>query len=167
MKDATNDEPKDTMNEEQITGELPAHAAQAERMKFPFEDSKIAQYLTRQIDALKHEKSQRQIAMECGYAKPNIISMFKRGETKIPLDKVPVLAKALHVDPAHLLRLGMGQYWPDVGHAVEEVFGHIATANEEEILLKRWREKTQNRDPKSTPEIEAAVDEMLEKIRVR
>ncbi|MGZ9053126.1 MAG: helix-turn-helix domain-containing protein [Rhodoplanes sp.] len=65
--------------------------------------------MNKQITAISGVKSQREIAAELGYERPNIISMMKRGETKLPLDKVPALAKALHVDPAHLFRLALEQ----------------------------------------------------------
>jgi hypothetical protein len=29
----------------------------------------------------------------------------------VPLDKIPLLAKALGVDPAHMFRLALEQYW--------------------------------------------------------
>src|SRR5579871_5258209 len=75
--------------------------------------SRISEYLTKQIDAIAPYKNQRQIAHELGYAKPNIISMFKTGDTKVPIDKIPALARALNVDPAFLFRLAMEQFWPD------------------------------------------------------
>jgi transcriptional regulator with XRE-family HTH domain len=123
----------------------------------PFAGTMVAKYLDKQIDALKGVKTQREIALEAGYDKPNIISMFKRGEAKVPLDKIPALAKALHVDPTHLFRLALQQYWPNLGEAIETVFGRIATPNEEEILLKPWRAATGNLDPKQTVETMAAM----------
>lgn len=52
----------------------------------PYSETSMARYLTKQIDALSGIKNQREIAAEIGYDKPNMISMFKRGETKVPLD---------------------------------------------------------------------------------
>ena len=51
------------------------------------------------------DKTQREIAAECGFDKPNIITMFKNGSTKVPLNRIGALAKALDADPAHMLRL--------------------------------------------------------------
>ena len=70
----------------------------------PFADSAIAKYIDKKIDELKGVKTQREIAAEIDYDKPNMISMFKRGEARVPLDKIPLLAKALGVDPAHMFR---------------------------------------------------------------
>lgn len=128
----------------------------------PFANSAIAKFLDKQIDSLKGVKTQREIADEIGYDKPNMISMFKRGETKVPLDKIPQLAKALGVDAGHLFRLALEQYWPDQAKLILGIFGRTATENEETILLKKWRAASQDLDPASSARIEAAVDNMLE-----
>jgi transcriptional regulator with XRE-family HTH domain len=132
----------------------------------PFASSSIAKYVDKQIDALKGVKTQREIAAEIGYDKPNMISMFKRGEVKVPFEKIPALAKALHVDPAHLFRLALEQYWPGLGVTIDAIFGRIATANEEEILLKKWRAATDNSDPTISPAIERVVDRMIADVKI-
>ena len=87
----------------------------------PFANSAIAKYLDRHIDTLKGVKTQREIAAEIGYEKPNMISMFKRGEVRVPLDKIPLLAKAIDADPAHLFRLALEQYWPGLGETIRGI----------------------------------------------
>src|ERR1700733_11682805 len=130
----------------------------------PFADSAIAKYIDKKIDELKGVKTQREIATEIGYDKPHLISMFKRGEARVPLDKIPLLAKALGVDPAHLFRLALEQYWPDRGEIITKLFGRLASENEEEILLKHWRAATRNTDPETTVRIELAVSKMNESL---
>lgn len=124
-----------------------AHETVRPILKFPHEDSAIAVYLTKQIEALSGVKSQREIAYEVGYEKPNIISMLKRGETKVPLDKVPALAKALHVDPAHLFRLALEQHSPQLAKIYQQIVGYTVTENEFE-LIDKIRQLTKNTDPK-------------------
>jgi transcriptional regulator with XRE-family HTH domain len=130
----------------------------------PFAESSVARYLDKQIEALKGTKTQREIAAEIGYEKANMISMFKRGEVRVPLDKIPLLAKALHVDPGHLFRLALEQYWPSLGETIVSVFGRTVTANEEEILIKPWREATKKQDPGSNHQIKEAVERMLKEV---
>ena len=130
----------------------------------PFAGSLIANYLEKQIEALKGVKSQREIAGEIGYESPNLISMFKRGEARVPLDKIPLLAKALYVDPGHLFRLALQQYWPGKGDVIAAIFGNLATENEKAILLTKWRSATGNMDPPSDARIEGAVDRMIEEV---
>jgi hypothetical protein len=91
--------------------------------------------------------------------------MFKRGETKVPLDKIPAFAKALGVDAAHMFRLGMEQYWPESRATIEEAFGRgMATRNEADALLAKWRAATGNMDPEPTAKINQAVDKMLSEL---
>jgi predicted XRE-type DNA-binding protein len=125
----------------------PATAARV----LPHANTKMAQYLTKQIDALKGEVSQREIAAALGYERPNIISMFKTGESKVPFDKIPDLAKVLRVDVGHLMRLGLEQYWPDKMRVINEVFSRIVTAHEME-LVEIFRKATGDADPKLTEE---------------
>ena len=129
-------------------------SVQETRPGMPFAGTTVAKYIDRQIDALKGVKTQREIAAEIGYDKPNMISMFKRGEVKVPLDKVPALAKALHVDPAHLFRLALEQYWPDLGATIERIFGLTVTEKEFEFLIKPWRAATDNTDISPTSRFE-------------
>lgn len=92
------------------------------------------------------DKTQREIAAECGFEKPNIITMFKTGATKVPLNRIGPLAKAIGVDPAHLLRLVMNEYMPETWEAVENVFqSTVLTANELE-LLREYRRVTGDND---------------------
>jgi transcriptional regulator with XRE-family HTH domain len=126
----------------------------ASKAGMPYADAPIAEYLTKQIDVQASlGKNQRQIAAEIGYEKPNMISMFKRGEAKVPLDKIPALARALNVDPALLFRLAIQQYWPELLKSVAEIFGTVLTKNEVEII-KHIRAVTKGSDPDLTTDLE-------------
>ena len=132
------------------------------RAGMPFANSPITKFIYKRIDELKGVKTQRQIAAEIGYGAANMISMIKRGEMKVPLEKIPALAKALDVDPAHLFRLALEQYWPDLGSMISEIFGALATSNEEAIFLTKWRAATENMDPAPNARIDAAIGRMLD-----
>ena len=126
------------------------------RPGMPFAESRIALFLSKRIDQLAARKNQREIATEIGYDKPNMISMFKRGETKIPLEKIPLLAKSLEVDPAHLFRMAVEQYWPGLHAVIQEVFGHVVSDNES-VIIKEIRKLTDNGDPPMTKELKAGL----------
>jgi transcriptional regulator with XRE-family HTH domain len=137
-----------------MTTEMTTVAKPTTKAGMPYADMPIAQYISKQIDIQgTMGKNQRQIAQEIGYEKPNMISMFKRGEAKVPLDKIPLLAKALGVDPATLFRLGMQQYWPEQYKAISEIFGTVVTSNEA-AMLEVIRKATKGNDPSMTGEIE-------------
>lgn len=120
-------------------------------------DIKIHDFIAAQLEVAKSMgKNQRDIAAEIGYDKPNPINMMSKGTMKVPLNKVPGLAKALNVDPAFLMRLAMNQYWEDAADAIAAVFGTIVTRNEQAILEK-IREFSKNTDPALTRDVESKL----------
>lgn len=103
--------------------------------------------------------NQREIAIMAGYTRPNIITMFKTGDTKIPLDKVPVLSEILGIDPKKFLRVALKEYMPELLETIESVQSVIVTDNEVEIL-KELRGLTNDTDP------ELAASEQREALRM-
>jgi len=92
------------------------------------------------------DKTQREIAQECGFEHPNIITMFKNGSTKLPVNLIGALAKALDVDPAHLLRLVMLEYLPETWQCVEELMQSTLLTANELALVRAYREATGDSD---------------------
>lgn len=93
----------------------------------------VAQYLTAQIAVCGRD--QVEIAKDLGYPKPNMISMLKTGATKLPLNKVGPMAKALGVDPAFLFRVVMKEYLPDSYDSILTIMNAAPVSeNELEIL---------------------------------
>jgi hypothetical protein len=130
----------------------------------PYAGSALARYLNKRIYELRGVKTQREIALAAGFARPNIISMFKTGETKVPLDRIVPLARALDTDPAHLLRLAMVDQQPELAQVIDDVFGRqMASQNEADIFLTKWRAAaaTGNMDPAPNARIDGAVNAML------
>jgi transcriptional regulator with XRE-family HTH domain len=103
----------------------------------------VAEYIDRQIDLCG--KKQLQIAQEAGFDKPNMITMIKQGKTKLPLEKIGRMAKALEVDPLHLFRMTMQEYQPETWIEIQKFFNQpVITANEIEILEEIRRAKVVN-----------------------
>lgn len=93
---------------------------------------KVHEFLERAIEI--SGKTQAEIARDIGYARPNIISMMKKGVTKVPIDKIPALSTSLGIDPVQLLRLAMHEYQPEVWETITKVMGEIPTADEVRAL---------------------------------
>lgn len=100
----------------------------------PKKPATVAEYLTAQIDL--SGKTQLQIARECGFDKPNIITMFKQGKSKLPISRIGRMAKALGVDPLHLFNLAMSEYEPDTWPVIQQEIlkQPLLTQNEIEIV---------------------------------
>lgn len=119
-------------------------------MPNPYELTPAAIFVRRQTELLSHRKTQKVIAHEAGFVNPNLISMIKNGATKIPLDRVPALARALETDPAYLMRISLEQaIGPTASVAVLEVFGTSTTVNER-AWLDEIRDASDQTDPKLT-----------------
>ena len=118
--------------------------------KKPHADTKLAKYIDRRILELKATKNQAQIAAEAGYPNPNMITMIKQGTSKVALDRVPALAKALDCDPAWLMRLALEQaIGSTAAMAVTDVFGDRVSANERAWLVE-IRNASGETDPRLT-----------------
>jgi transcriptional regulator with XRE-family HTH domain len=105
--------------------------------------------------------TQREIAQEAGYKRPNLITMFKTGETKIPIDKTPILAKILGLDPKYFLRVALREYHPEVLRAIEGTWpAGLLSDNECELILA-LRQMTNDGDPElETPEHRQALADL-------
>lgn len=131
----------------------------------PLASTKMARFLDRRIQELqdrKNPKSQRQIAAEAGFNRPNIISMLKNGESKVPLDRVPALARALETDMRHLFRLALEQHFrgAEISAAIAEVFGNVVSNNEMQ-WVELIRDISNNSDPMPTETMKAEVRDVL------
>jgi transcriptional regulator with XRE-family HTH domain len=82
--------------------------------------SPTAIYFTQAIDA--SGLTQREVARRAGFAKPNVISMMKHGGTKIPIARIPDLARALDVDPREFLATAMEEYQPEIWKVIRSNF---------------------------------------------
>jgi transcriptional regulator with XRE-family HTH domain len=118
--------------------------------KKPYADTRLPRFLEKRILALKPIKSQAEIATEAGFVNPNMISMIKSGSARLPIDRVPALARALEVDPRRLLQLAVEQWvGMTAARTFDEVFGTIVTLNEI-AWLKEIRDASGNSDPALT-----------------
>lgn len=116
----------------------------------PHQGTELPNFVAQRVLQLKPRKSQTEIAAEAGFVNPNMISMIKSGASKLPLDRVPSLAKALDCDPAYLMRLALKQaIGPTAANAVLEVFGTPISDNEKG-WLEEIRDASGNTDPRVT-----------------
>ena len=125
--------------------------------KKPYADTRLAKFLDTRLLELKHKKTQAEIAEEAGFVNPNMVTMIKKGATKLPIDRVPALAKALESDPALLLRLALEQSeGSTAATAIFEIIGQPVTKNEM-AWINEVREASGDTDPRLTSRASAAI----------
>ncbi|NGO55482.1 XRE family transcriptional regulator [Allomesorhizobium camelthorni] len=123
----------------------------------PYGDTRLVKYLERRISDLRSTKTQTAIATEAGFRTPNMLAMIKNGSAKLPLDRVPGLAKALDCDAAMLFRMAVEQLAEDTTSlAIDQIFGAIITDNES-AWLATIREASNNTDPSITAKAQKAI----------
>ena len=126
-------------------------------MTNPFQNTATARLIADRVRDLSHRKTQAEIASEAGFANANMLSMLKSGKNKVPLDRVPSLAKALEVVPAYLMRLALDQaVGATAAKAITEIFGTPATENERG-WLEELRDVSDNSDPRLTARSRTAL----------
>lgn len=67
--------------------------------------------------------TQKEIAQRSGLASANVISMWKSGDSKIPLTRVQALAAACGVDAGNFLYLVLSETQPELLNVMNEVWG--------------------------------------------
>lgn len=123
----------------------------------PYADTRLVKFLERRISDLRPTKTQIAIAAEAGFRSPNMLPMIKSGSAKLPLDRVPGLAKALECDPALLFRMAVEQLATDTTSlAIDQIFGTVITENERSWILT-IREASGNSDPNLTARAQKAI----------
>lgn len=126
-------------------------------MTNPYENSPAALFITERVRDLKNRKSQKEIAREVGFVNSNMMSLLKSGANKVPLDRVPALAKALEADAAYLMRLALEQsVGVTAANAIIEVFGTPVSENERG-WLDEIRDASGNSDPRMTARSRVAL----------
>lgn len=126
-------------------------------MTKPFYDTAAAVLLRNRIRDLNGRKTQTDIAKAAGFQNANFVSMLKNGNSKIPIDRVPDLARSIEVDPALLMRLSLDQsIGPAGAAAVISVFGTPVTCNEM-TWLTEIRGASENSDPSCTAKARNAI----------
>lgn len=123
----------------------------------PYADTRLAHFLEKRILELRPRKTQIAIAAEAGFVQPNMLAMIKNGSNKLPLDRVPGLAKALECDPKSLFLMAMEQLAGDTtAQAVREIFGTVVTRNET-AWIEEIRKASGNTDPGLTSKARAVI----------
>lgn len=92
------------------------------------------------FDAVERSpKTQREIAREAGFTTPNILSMIKTGETKVPMRRITRLAQALDIEPGAFINIALQEYHPDLHAVLSEHYG-IGLTRPERVLLEVYHE---------------------------
>jgi hypothetical protein len=83
--------------------------------------------------------SDEAIAEACGFSSMAVVNCIKKGDMKIPLTKIPSIAKAVGLDEAYLLRLALNENHPGLLEQIESMFGTMLISKSEKKLIESYR----------------------------
>ena len=90
-------------------------------MDLPMTGEPLASLLDRSMAA--SDKPLHHIARECGFPKSNVLSMIRKGHTKVPLTRIPALARALDLDERALFERAVQEYQPKLWSVLDALYG--------------------------------------------
>ena len=124
--------------------------------KKPYEGTRLAAFLKQRILELRPTKTQGKIASEAGFVNPNMVAIIKSGAARLPIDRVPALAKALECDPRRLLQLALEQVGGTAAWTFNEIVGTVVSGNEV-AWLEEIRDASGHTDPTLTTRSRSAL----------
>lgn len=108
--------------------------------------------------------SLEEIADETGLATVSLLSKIREGMIKVPLDRVPGLARALECDPRTLFLLALEQYFEkDTLVTIKQIIGPGMSQNEV-AWMEALRSASDNADPPLTTKRAMILRAMFGKI---
>ena len=110
-----------------------------------------AETVTQQI-AITQERlglSDDQLAAALGYESGNVVTCIKKGLMRLPVGKVPELARALNLDQGQLMRMVLKELDPTALAAIETCLGplHLTPGEAQLITTLRQESKGKGIDP--------------------
>ena len=81
----------------------------------------VAALLDRQISL--SGKTLHQIAKECRFPRPNVLSMIRTGQTKVHLTRIPALARSLGLNDREMFEAAMQEYQPELWTVLDVLYG--------------------------------------------
>lgn len=112
---------------------------------------RFAKYITLKIESARGSRGnvmqQSEIAKALGYENANIVSLWKSGKTRVPIEIVPKLSRTIGVNTSEMLREALVCYYPNMLDAIEEYMTDVIPTNNESAMLSTIRKMTGNSDP--------------------
>lgn len=121
-----------------------------------YADTRLTKFLSRRILELRPGKTQIEIAAAAGFTAVHMLAMIKAGAARLPLDRVPSLAKALETDPARLLLLAIEQQDRALAMVITDILGAVVSKNEI-AWLEEIRDASGHSDPNLTRKAQQSI----------
>ena len=105
----------------------------------------FAEYISREIS--KHENAAEWLPGKVGLENANILKAVINKTMKAPAASIYPLAKALELDPAHVLNVYLRDYLPEIERAIFDCGGSMIVSEHERTILDGHRRYSKNGNP--------------------
>lgn len=108
--------------------------------------SELARLVTARLKDISFRKNQKEVADEVEFPNRNMLSLIKSEQSKLSLDRVPLMATALEMELETIMLPALRQYYSEeVINALRETFGSTETQTEHEILVIARKKKHEHK----------------------
>lgn len=102
-----------------------------------FEHSALTHFLTQAQEA--KNLSDEQMAQALGFSRATVYTFIKNGTMKMPVGKVPVLARILGVSASEVLEVVLRDQGPELLDVIKKTWGPLNLSDGEKKLLVAYR----------------------------
>lgn len=97
--------------------------------------------LISQLEAAQatQELTDQQLCEALGFEREIALTLIKAGTMKMPLTKIPTLARTLKLDAADLMRVALRESAPELAETIEEVFNPLRMTAAEVNMITHLR----------------------------
>jgi predicted DNA-binding transcriptional regulator AlpA len=110
----------------------------------PTHHSSLTAFLTKAQEASK--MSDHEMTEALGFSRTNVYTAIKQGTMKLPVGKVPLVARALEVSASEVLEVLLRDYSPEMLEVIRKVWGPLDLTTNERKLIEAYRTLAQGRD---------------------
>lgn len=103
----------------------------------------VAEFIGEQIK--KSGLTVEEVATRAGMS-GKVLKMIVEGQTKLPINQVEAVAKALGVDGVYLLRLVLEEYLPETWAIIQDKLAQLSITDYEQEIVEGYRQLGQGRN---------------------
>ena len=108
----------------------------------------FADYIAREIS--KRENATEWLPQKIGQDSTNVVKGIINKTIKAPASSIYPLARALELDPEHVLNVYLRDYLPEIERAIFDCGGNMIVSEQERIILDGYRRFSKYADPELT-----------------
>ncbi|QNK01775.1 hypothetical protein [Dyella telluris] len=124
----------------------------------------VSNYLKAKIEATG--KTLKELGAEAGFKQANAFVLLKSGDMRLPMDRIPGVAKAIEADEKELFELALKHYEPTVYKMMQKHYAAGAVDPEEVKLLAEIKRAIGGKSIKHDAKTRSLIQEVVKNVYV-